>query len=147
VFHEAVFVEGVLVLFVVGVAGAEAGGTSLKCGAEERAQCCDGCGEDADIQFAGGPDCNVDTIPQEVVEFAVEGEVVYFNNAGNQCAIAITYVSASCLWIKLGAETYKTPNDKMNTRASLTRALILTFHNIPIGSSAKTRSAIMLHAI
>jgi hypothetical protein len=49
---------------------------------------------------------------------------------------------------ELGVEsrTYKIPRDKITMRASLTRGLILIFQRMPIGSNAKTRSAIMLHA-
>ena len=79
-FDKAVLVQGVLLFLVVCIASAELGG-ALEGGSEKRAQGCDRGGEDADVELAGRPDGDVDAVPEEIVEFSVEGEVVDFDDA------------------------------------------------------------------
>lgn len=76
-FDKAALVEG---LWVFGVVSAADGG-ALEDGAEKGAQGGDGGGEDANVEFAGCPDGDVDAVPEEIAVITVGGEVVDFDDA------------------------------------------------------------------
>jgi hypothetical protein len=77
VFDKAVLIGGLLAVGVVPVAE----GRALEDGAEKGAQSGQGGGEEPNVEFAGGPDGDVDTVPEEIVVMTVGGEVVDFDDA------------------------------------------------------------------